>query len=103
MGQARCNVGDLVGGGAAFVSAARLARAAGDVPELVEALAGQAFAEHALGRWSAAVAAATRGLELLDDEMAPYQQADLLLTLAEIDAARGLEESCRQRCAQVRA
>ncbi|BEP15641.1 LuxR family transcriptional regulator [Acidothermaceae bacterium B102] len=102
VGAARCNIGDLAGGRTAFISAGRHARMTGDLPRLVDALAGQAFTEHGLGRWSSAVAAATSGLELLDRDMAPFQRVDLLLTLADIEAARGHEDSCRARCAQVR-
>lgn len=102
LGTACCDIGDLARARRHFVTAAAYARVQGDLPLLVDALAGETFAEHALGGWSTAYAAGTRALELMDADRAPYLLADLAQLLAEIDAARGAEDLCRQRCAQVR-
>lgn len=99
---ASCAVGDLPSGRRRFVTAAAHAGRKGDVLRLVQALAGEAFAELVLGRWTSAYATGTRALELTDEDRAPYQLADVLQTLAEIDAARGHEEVCRRRCDLVR-
>ncbi|MDQ2748562.1 MAG: AAA family ATPase [Actinomycetota bacterium] len=99
---ASCAVGDLPSGRRRFVTAAVHARSHGDMLGLVQALAGEAFAEHLLGRWTSAYATGVRALELTDEDRAPYLLADVLQILAEIDAARGHEDSCRRRCDRVR-
>lgn len=102
LASAACSVGDVIAGRKHFVTAAALARGSGDLPRLVEALAGEAFAEHMLGQWTSACATGTRALDLMDEDRSPYLLADVLQNLAEIDAARGNEAICRQRCARVR-
>ena len=99
---ASCSLSDISGGVRRFRTAAAHARGSGDLPLLGQALAGQAFAEHVLGRWTSAYATGTRALELMDEDRSPYPLADVLQVLAEIDAARGHEDLCRRRCAQVR-
>ena len=102
VGEVSCNVGDVIKGRRHFVTATALARGQGDLPLLGRALEGQAFAEHMLGQWNAGYANGTRALELMDGDRAPYQRAEVLQNLAEIDAARGDEAACRQRCEEVR-
>lgn len=102
LASATCNVGDVIAGRKHFVTAAALARGSGDLPHLVEALAGEAFAELMLGHWTSAYATGTRTLDLMDEDRSPYLLAEVLQNLAEIDAARGNEAICRQRCARVR-
>jgi len=99
---ATCEVGDVVEGRKHFVTAAVHARRSGDLPHLVGALAGQAFTEHLLGRWTLAYATGTRALDLMDEDRSPHLLVNVLQNLAEIDAARGNEAVCRQRCRRVR-
>ncbi len=102
LASASCSIGHVTDGCRRFVTAAAHARRDGDLPRLVQALAGQSFAEHALGRWSSAYATGTRAVELMDEDRSPYQLANVLQILAEVDAARGHDEVCRRRCDQVR-
>ena len=102
LGQATCSLGDVIPGRRHFVTAAAHARVQGDLPRLVQALEGQAFAEHMLGEWTMAYATGTRALELMGGDRSPYQRAEVLQNLAEIDAARGDEIACRRRCDEVR-
>lgn len=96
------DIGDVIAGRHHAVTAAALARACGDLPSLVQALAGQAFADHLLGHWTTAYAAGTQALDLMDESRSPALFAEVERDLAEIDAARGNEDICRQRCARVR-
>ncbi len=102
LAHATCIVGDVIPGRRHFITAAAHARGQGDLPRLLTALEGQAFAEHMLGQWTAAYATGTRALELNDGDRSPYHRAEGLQILAEIDAARGDEIACRQRCEEVR-
>ncbi len=102
LGQATCDLGDVIAGRRHFVTAAAHARGQGDLPRLVQALEGQSFAEHMLGEWTMAYATGTRALELMGGDRSPYQRAEVLQNLAEIDAARGDEVACRRRCDEVR-
>ena len=102
LGQASCTVGAVIPGRRHFITAAAHARGQGDLPRLLAALEGQAFAEHMLGQWTAAYATGTRALELNDGDRSPYHRAEGQQILAEIDAARGDETACRQRCDEVR-
>jgi DNA-binding CsgD family transcriptional regulator len=98
---------DVAAGRDAFATAAAAAagraRGASDRFATAEALGGQAFADHALGRWTSAYANGTLALGLLDADTAPFSVAGLQHLLADVDAARGRSESCLRRCAQVRA
>lgn len=102
LGASSSAVGDVIEARRLFAAAAAHARRKGDLPRLVDALDGQAFAERMMGQWVSAYATGTRTLELLDEERSPYQLAGVLQNLAEIDAARGNEALCRQRCHQTR-
>ena len=102
LADASCSVGDMTDASRQFLTAAAHARSDGDLLRLVQALVGQVFAEHALGRWSSAYATGTSALELMDEDRSPYRIADVLQILAEVDAARGNDDICRRRCDQVR-
>lgn len=97
------DTGDVAAGRDAYATAAGIARGASDRFATAEALEGQAFADHALGRWTSAYANGTLALGLLDADTAPFSVAGLQHLLADVDAARGRSESCLRRCAQVRA
>ncbi|MEO6998162.1 MAG: LuxR C-terminal-related transcriptional regulator, partial [Terracoccus sp.] len=102
MAFASVTVGDVIEGRRLFALAAAHARGQGDLPQLVDALYGQSFVARMTGQWASAYATGTRALELLDEDRSPYQLAGVLQNLAGIDAARGNEALCRQRCQQTR-
>ena len=83
-------------------AAADAARQRGDADLLVTALDMGAFAQVVGGSWSAAYALAEEGLAFVTVESAPFLRANLLLRVAEIDAAHGSEAACRNHCAQAR-
>ena len=100
LGEALSDSGDLIAARQAFRAGAGVARLSGDVRQLAEALGGQAFTEDVLGQWTAAYATGTEALEFVRG-LAPLR-LDILLVLADIDAARGDESGCRERCERVR-
>jgi DNA-binding CsgD family transcriptional regulator len=79
------------------------ARSAGDVTALVGALARSAFCDHSLGRWNVAYATADEARRLASAAHAPDVVGELLHLTADIDAARGRADACRDACVALRA
>ena len=84
----------------AALAAAGVARLSGDLARLADALAGQVFTEDVLGQWTAAYATGTAALEFVRGRALLWLEVQLVL--ASIDAARGDEARCRERCERIR-
>ncbi len=100
LGEAHSDCGDLIEARRAFLAAAGVARLSGDLPRLADALAGQVFTEDMLGQWTAAYATGTAALEFVRGRAPLWLEVQLVL--AAVDAARGDEARCRERCERIR-
>ncbi len=85
-----------------YLHAGQVARATGDVDGITDVAYGVAFCDHTLGAWTSAYVRALEVSDLLLDVDLPGRRCEALLLQAEIDAARGQAERCRENCARVR-
>ncbi len=96
------SVGDLSLSETLELRVARLLRLRGDALGSDEATSRAAFLAFYLGRWTTAEARLLEVEQLVDEDFAPVIVADALTIRAELSAAQGRSDACREQCRRLR-